>query len=158
MKISIGISEKNLKAISQILNTLLADEYVLYTKTRNYHWNVEGKDFMELHKFFEEQYGELEEILDQVAERVRNLGHFPIGSLEEFLHSTHLKETKVTGLTEKQMSQNLMNDHETVIRFIRDNIEVVDEKYKDAGTTDFITGIMQQHEKMAWMLRSYLRQ
>ncbi|HXG63403.1 MAG TPA: ferritin-like domain-containing protein, partial [Planctomycetota bacterium] len=81
MNVEIGLSEKNRAAVSEILNALLADEAVLYTKTRNYHWNVTGPQFNDLHKFFDEQYGELNEIVDDVAERVRSLGGRPIGTL-----------------------------------------------------------------------------
>jgi starvation-inducible DNA-binding protein len=92
MKPNIEISDKNLKEVSTLLNTLLADEYVLYTKTRNAHWNIQGQNFMELHKFFQGQYEELDETIDEIAERIRMLGHFPIGSLKDFLAISNLLE------------------------------------------------------------------
>jgi starvation-inducible DNA-binding protein len=156
MKPNIGITDANLKKTSDILNVLLADEFTLYAKIRNYHWNVTNTDFVELHKYFETQYEEIDEVMDAVAERVRVLGHNAIGTLEAFMKNTNLKESNKP-LDAQGMIKSLLNDHETIIRSIRDNIDTVIDKYKDAGTGDFITGVMEKHEKMAWMLRSYLR-
>ena len=96
MKANIGMSDKNRKGTVEILNRLLSDEYILYTKTRNYHWNVTGPDFSELHKFFEAQYGELDEIIDEVAERSRALGGNALGTLKEFSKETRLKNQRST--------------------------------------------------------------
>lgn len=156
MKANIGISEQNTRAVAEILNKVLADEHVLYMKTRNYHWNIEGKSFLELHKFYEGQYKELEEIIDLIAERIRYIGHYAEGRLKDFLKITHLAEEEYTNEQTKQM-QNLLRDHESIIISIREKIDAINEEYKDAGTADFITGIMEQHEKMAWFIRSYLK-
>ena len=155
MKTNIGISEKKLLETSKLLNRLLADEFTLYAKTRNYHWNVTGPDFAALHKFFEGQYEQIDEIMDQVAERVRMLGHYALGSLDAFSKAASLTEGQDEGSAAK-MIRNLLDDHETIIRTVRNDIEAVTEKYKDAGTADFITGVMEAHEKMAWMLRAHL--
>ena len=155
MKTNIGITDKNRSAVAAILNLLLADEHILYTKTRNYHWNYEGDNFMEMHKFYEGQYDELAEMIDEIAERIRMIGHFPEGRLKDFLRITRLPEQDYTTRQNEQL-ENLLADHESIIINIRKAIDKVDETHKDAGTTDFITGIMQQHEKMAWMIRSYL--
>src|SRR5688572_22836898 len=93
MKINIGLDDKDRTGVCTILNHLLSDEYLLYTKTRNYHWNVTGRDFHELHTFFEKQYEALDEIIDQVAERVRALGHYAFGTLEQFSKFGRIKET-----------------------------------------------------------------
>ncbi|MEO6168075.1 MAG: DNA starvation/stationary phase protection protein [Chitinophagales bacterium] len=156
MKPNIEISDKNLKEVAKLLNNLVADEYVLYTKTRNAHWNIQGQNFMELHKFFESQYDALDEIIDEVAERVRSLGHFSLGSLKDFLSITRLTEQHHDFSNQQQIIQTLVNDHETIIRILRKMVTTIGEKHKDAGTSDFVTGIMEQHEKMAWMLRAYL--
>lgn len=156
MKPKIDIKDSNLKAIADVLNTLLADEYVLYTKTRRAHWNVEGPHFMELHKFFESQYDELDVIIDNVAERVRALGHYSLGSLKDFLKVTRLSEDAHKFTDSRQIMQSLLNDHESIICSIRRELIIVNDKYNDAGTSDFITGIMEQHEKMAWMLRAHI--
>src|ERR687888_301932 len=92
MNLNIGLSEAQRYGVVAILNTLLSDEYLLYTKTRNYHWNVVGPQFNDLHKFFEEQYNELNEIIDDVAERTRALGGNALGTMTEFLKSTRLNE------------------------------------------------------------------
>ena len=155
MKAGIGLTDKNSQSVACILNILLADEQVLYSKTRNYHWNYEGDNFMEMHKFYEGQYDELAEIIDQVAERIRMIGHFPEGRLKDFLSLTRLEEQDYTTVQEEQL-QNLLADHESIIISIRKIVDKIGETYKDQGSMDFVTGIMQQHEKMAWMIRSYL--
>lgn len=155
MKTNIGITDKNLKASATILNNLLADEYVLYTKTRNYHWNVVGENFQELHKFFESQYDALDVSIDDIAERVRSLGHFSLGSLKDFLSVARLSE-KGDATSAKKMLKSLLDDHETIIQILRKDIATTNDKLNDAGTADFLTGLLEQHEKMAWMIRAYL--
>ena len=156
MKPNIGLSDSQRKGVIEILNRLLADEVVLYVKTRNYHWNVEGPDFSETHKFFEAQYEQLDEIMDDVAERARALGGRAAGSLGEYLKLTKLKEDsgKISG--EKAMIKDLLVSHETIVQRLRKEVVIVGDKLGDIGTNDFITGVIEEHEKMAWMLRSYL--
>jgi len=154
--IEIGISEKNRQAIANELQVLLADEVVLYNKTRNFHWNVEGMHFGQLHKLFEEQYEAIAELTDSVAERIRKIGHYAVGNLADFLKLTHLVEHLGEGGADSDMIRALTEDHETIIRFVRNMIDTVDNKYQDAGTADFLTGLMEEHEKMAWMLRAHL--
>ncbi len=156
MKPNIGITEKNLEGVIKILSTLLADEYVLYTKVRNYHWNVVGMQFNDLHKFFQSLYEELNEYVDDVAERIRTLGGNTVATLKEFLDLTRLKEHPGEYPDAKTMISNLLNDYETIIRNLRDDIVAVEEQYKDLGTADFLTELMEKHEKTAWMLRSFL--
>ena len=156
MKANIGIKEEDLKEVTLILNTLLADEYLLYTKTRNYHWNITGDNFIELHKLYQKQYEELDEIIDAVAERIRYLGHYSQGRLKDFLKITHLDEPDYTSEQLEQF-KNLLQDHESAIIYIRKMLPKVQDEHNDAGTADFITGVMEQHEKMAWFLRSYLK-
>ncbi len=155
MALSIGISESNRDSIVKILNAVLADEYVLYTKTRNYHWNVAGPQFNDLHKFFEAQYEALNEVVDDVAERARALGGKAFGTLAEFAQHTRLKEQPGKQPAALTMVANLQADHEAMIRALRADLETVMEKHNDAGTSDFLTGLMEKHEKMAWMLRSF---
>jgi starvation-inducible DNA-binding protein len=152
------IADKNLKSLATLLNSLLADEVILYMKTRQAHWNYEGDNFHEMHKFFESQYETLDEIMDEVAERVRMLGHFASGSLKDFVQLSRLTEEKTSFSNQKESVSSLLNDHETVIRILRTDAKDADEKYKDLGTADFLTGLLEQHEKMAWMLRAYLPQ
>ncbi len=156
MKANIGIPDEHLQAVALELNKVLADEYVLYTKTRNYHWNVEGPNFNEMHKFYEEQYEVLDEIIDEVAERVRAIGHYSEGRLKDFLSLTNLDEPTYTNKQTEQL-KNLLNDHEVIIQNLRRLITEFAEKHKDLGTSDFVTGLMEKHEKMAWFIRSYLK-
>ncbi|MFA7418043.1 MAG: DNA starvation/stationary phase protection protein [Melioribacteraceae bacterium] len=157
MKLNIDISEEKLKLIATNLNTLLADEFILYTKTRNAHWNIQGKNFIEMHKLFESQYDSLNVIRDDTAERVRALGHFALGSLKDFLQVTRLSEQNDAFGDQESIIQTLLIDHESIIRILRKDITKINDDLKDLGTADFMTGIMEQHEKTAWMLRSYLQ-
>lgn len=151
---NIGISESNKQAVADELNKLLADEFLLYTKTRKFHWNVEGAQFHDLHLFFEKQYTQLATMMDEVAERIRKIGHYALGSMNQFLKEASLLEHEDNETSSATMLQQLLEDHETIIRRLRSDIDKFQDKYKDAGTADFITGLIEQHETMAWMLRA----
>lgn len=151
---NIGIVESNKQSVANELNKLLSDEFVLYTKTRKFHWNVEGAQFHDLHLFFEKQYNQLELIIDEVAERIRKIGHYALGSMKHYLKEASLLENEDKENTSESMLQELLDDHETIIRRLRSDIEKFQDKYKDAGSADFITGLVEQHETMAWMLRA----
>jgi starvation-inducible DNA-binding protein len=156
MKPQIGISEKHLSVSIEMLAIILADEMVLYVKTRKFHWNVSGESFMELHKLFQNQYTELEETIDLIAERIGKLGGKTIGTMHEFANLTRLKESPNKYPNQKDMMKELLEDYETLIVEIRKDIETCNEKNKDAGTVDFLTAVMEQHESTAWVLRRYL--
>lgn len=157
MKPSIGISADNLLTIAQKLNGVLADEFLLYLKTRNAHWNVEGIDFYNKHKFFEAQYQQLDDIMDDVAERIRTLGHYAPATLAQYLQLTHLTEQSRSANDGAGYIKELLGDHESIIIHLREDVNPFASELKDAGTSDFITGLMETHEKMAWMLRSHLK-
>jgi starvation-inducible DNA-binding protein len=157
MEPKIGISADNLAKVAHALNSILADEYVLYTKTRNAHWNVEGPDFHTKHLFFESQYEQLDEIMDSVAERIRSLGHYAPATLKSFLELTHLSEVLHSKNDGAGFITELLNDHESLIIRLRENINIFANDLKDLGTSDFVTGLLETHEKMAWMLRSHLK-
>ena len=152
----IGLRDAERQGVIAILNTLLADEYLLYTKTRNYHWNVTGPQFNDLHKFFETQYEALDDIVDEVAERARSLGGRAAGSLEEFRKLARLGEDVGKVPAARDMLAALLADHEALARSLRADVDTVTDKHKDTGTADFLTGLLEQHEKMSWMLRSFL--
>ncbi len=152
----IGIDEKNSNQVVKILSRVLSDEFVLYTKTRGYHWNVTGPQFNDLHKFFEAQYAALEEVVDEVAERARTVGGYALGSLQEMLDHKTLEEDSTKGTDAQHMVRSLLHDHENIIKKLRKDLRACDEKYNDMGTSDYLTGLMEKHEKMAWMLRAYL--
>lgn len=156
MKTNIGITEENSKAVADELAKILADEYVLYTKTRNAHWNVQGSDFFEKHKFFEGQYEQLDDFIDDVAERIRTLGHYSPASLKSFLGLTQLTEMSSEKNDSNGFIKELLSDHESIIITLREHIQTFGDKYHDLGTADFVTGLMENHEKMAWFLRSHL--
>lgn len=156
MKPNIGISDKNLQNVAGLLSSVLADAVIIYTKTRKFHWNVKGESFMEIHKLFEGQYNQLEEAIDEIAERISKLGSPVIGTMKEFLSLTSLKEVAGKYPARMEMIKELLNDHETVIKALRKGIDDCDKKYSDAGTADFLTGLMEQHETIAWTLRRYL--
>src|SRR5882724_3337869 len=156
MKINIGISEKNLKGSAALLSTVLADEVALYIKTRKAHWNVTGESFMELHKLYENHYKQLEEAIDEIAERIGKMGQKTIGTMSEFLELSNIKEHPGKYESTKDTIKELLADHETVIIQLRKDVDDCVEKNKDAGTADFLTGLMEQHETIAWILRRYL--
>jgi starvation-inducible DNA-binding protein len=156
MKPNIGITDKNRQAVAVELAKLLADEYVLYTKTRNAHWNIEGTDFYDGHKFFETQFEQLDDIIDSVAERIRSIGHYAYATLKSFLQLTHLTEVNRERNDSDGYLTELLTDHESIIIHCRENVHRFGNEYQDFGTSDFITGLMESHEKMAWFLRSHL--
>jgi starvation-inducible DNA-binding protein len=157
MTTGIGIKEENAALVAAELAKMLADEFVLYTKTRNAHWNVEGVDFYTMHKFFEDQYELLDETMDDVAERIRSINHFAPATLQSYLQLTHLSESSREKNDSHGFIKELLADHESIIVNIRSKINLFANDYHDAGTSDFITGLMEAHEKMAWMLRAHLK-
>jgi starvation-inducible DNA-binding protein len=156
MKPKIGIPEEQLEKVTNLLAAVLADSVTLYTKTRKFHWNVKGESFMEYHKLFEEQYKKLEVAIDEIAERINKLGAPTIGTMAEFSKLTGIKEFPGKYPTSKEMVKELLGDHETCIQGVRKGIEACDEEYKDAGTADFLTDLIREHETIAWTLRRYL--
>jgi starvation-inducible DNA-binding protein len=155
--VDIGIAGEQRQAVVAILNTVLADEFVLYVKSRRFHWNVEGPDFSELHELFQKQYEQLGQAIDEVAERARALDGIAAGSLEEYLELTRLNEDAAKHCDARSMITALLADHDALIRNLRQDLQTCSNEHGDEGTMDFLTGLMQAHEKMAWMLRAYLR-
>ncbi len=156
MKPNIGINQQNLKKISDILTGVLADGMMLYIKTRKFHWNVSGQSFMEYHKLFESHYKKLEESIDEIAERISKLGFPSIGTTKEFASFSQIKEAPGKNPSSTDMVKELLKDHESVIKTLREKIDECDEKLKDAGTADFLTSLMEDEETLAWTLRRYL--
>ena len=150
----IGISEKNRKAIADGLCHLLADSYTLYLKTHNFHWNVTGPMFSTLHTMFMEQYTEIWNALDEIAERIRALGFYAPGTYKEFAKLASIQETE--GVPNAQeMIKELVKGQEAVSKTARTIFPLVDTA-ADEPTADLLTQRMQIHEKNAWMLRSLL--
>ena len=150
----IGISKEDRGTIVSGLSRLLADNFTLYLKTHNFHWNVTGPQFRTLHLMFEEQYNELWIANDQIAERIRTLGFPAPASYGEFARLTSIKDTDgVPKATE--MIELLVNGHETVCRTIRGQFAAV-EAANAQPPLDLLTQRLEVHEKTAWMLRSLL--
>ena len=156
MEIHIGMNDEQRQNVTKGLSKLLADSYMLYLKTHNFHWNVTGPHFTTLHELFEKHYTELAGAVDEIAERIRALGEFAPGSFQQF--------SKLTTITEEtgnppatEMIQQLITAQEEVIRTAR-HMMAMTEEANDAPTVDLLTRRMHEHEKNAWMLRSLLEQ
>jgi len=152
--INIGISENDRREIAEGLSRLLADTYTLYLKTHNFHWNVTGPMFQQLHEMFETQYQELAEAVDTIAERIRALGQLAPGTYGEFVRLSSIRES--TGsIPASEMVRQLVDGHETIVRTARSLLPVVN-RVNDEATLDVLTERTRYHEKTAWMLRSLL--
>jgi len=153
-KIDIGIAKDARKTIAEGLSRLLADEYTLYLKTHNFHWNVTGPMFNTLHLMFEQHYVEAAAAVDLVAERIRALGFPAPGTYRQYASLSSIEETE--GVPEwREMVTQLVKGHETCVRTAREVFPLVDEA-RDEPSADLLTQRMQVHEKTAWMLRSLL--
>lgn len=153
--IAIGINAESRKGVADLLQVLLANEYVLYTKTLNFHWNVQTPHFFSAHAFFKEQYEQLFTIIDNVGERIRALGIKTYGSLKDFSALATIKDESSLDLGFLAMVEVLLKDHEEIIRQLRHDQQTALDM-NDQGTNNFLIGIMEMHEKMAWMLRAHL--
>jgi starvation-inducible DNA-binding protein len=155
MKPNIGLPDKARNTVIKVLQPLLADEVALYIATRGAHWNVTGPNFHAMHKFFEDQYEALDDILDDVAERIRSLGGEPDATVGAYAKGKRIDDGAGSAKSAKAMIESLLEAHEAIIRQLREDEEITDDA-GDEGTTDFLTGLMEEHEKMAWMLRAHL--
>lgn len=151
----IGLPAQARARVVDVLNPLLADTVVLYIKTRNFHWNVTGPQFLELHKLFEIQYEALAATMDEIAERIRALDGIAAGSLTDYRQLMRLPEAS-GHLPAAQMLTALLADHEAMARHLRAAVTVAADA-GDRGTEDFLTGLLEGYEKSAWMLRATLR-
>ncbi len=151
---NLGLLETDCKKMSAGLSLLLADSYILYLKTHNYHWNVTGINFLSLHQLFMNQYTELALAVDKIAERIRALGFPAPATFMEFNELSSIKEE--TGVkTDLRMISSLNKSHEGIIRTIRYLLTIAI-SIKDHSTVDLLTQRLVVHEKSAWMLRSLL--
>jgi len=156
MKPNIGLTPANLKKVTDILSAILADAIMVSIKTHKFHWNVSGESFMEYHKLFDTHYEKLGEAIDEIAERISKLGSMAIGTTKEFSEMSQIKEAPGKNPSSIEMVKELLKDHETIIQTLREKVDECAEKIKDAGTADFLTNLMEQHETLAWTLRRYL--
>ncbi len=154
MDINIGISVKDREKIAEGLSKVLADTYMVYLKTHNYHWNVTGEHFHSLHEQFEQQYTELAEAVDVIAERIRALGFRAPGTFKEFQELTSIKED-TEHPNAMEMVRKLAVDNETILRTAREALPACDSA-DDEASLDLLTHRLDVHSKTAWMLRSHL--
>jgi starvation-inducible DNA-binding protein len=147
---NIGLDHENRQCVMEILNKTLANEVVLTLKTRSALWNVSGPSYFELYMLFSTQTQLLTDISDEIAERVRVIGGIAVGSLKEFVNFTRLEEQS----GDKPDVLHLLADHETSIRFLREDAKRCSEEYEDEGTFELLVSVMRRHEKMAWLLRT----
>ncbi len=155
-KVNIGLTDEQRQGVIELLNKDVADVYLLLIKTKKYHWDVIGPQFRTLHELWEEQYTALTETVDSIAERVRQLGGFPVSTAMEFTRLASIEESPDVIPSATEMVSRLIDDHELIIRNLREQVDQCAEKFHDQGTADFLTGLMEQHEEMAWMLRSFI--
>lgn len=153
--INIGIEEKAREEIGQGLSRLLADTYTLYLQTHNFHWNVTGPFFQQLHVLFEEHYTELAVAVDDIAERIRALGILAPGTYKEFAELSSIEEVK-GDISAEEMIERLVDSHETVVRTARTVLETAQEA-DDESSASLVGDRLVVHEKTAWMLRSHLQ-
>ncbi len=153
--IDIGIDAKDRQKVAEALSRLLADTYTLYLKTHSFHWNVEGPMFNTLHLMFMDQYTELWQSLDVIAERIRALGYPAPGTYKEFAKLSSIEETAGAPAA-MEMVKHLVKGHEAVARTARTAFTPA-EKAGDQASADLLTQRLQVHEKSAWMLRSLLK-
>lgn len=154
--INIGLTEEQRVGVIDLLNHDLADSYLLVVKTKKFHWDVVGPQFMSLHELWDKQYEAISANIDAIAERMRSLGGYPIGTMKGFLEYASISEHPGNIPTATGMVSALVEDHETIVRNLREHIDSCGEEFHDQGTADFLTGLMEQHEEMAWMLRSFI--
>ncbi len=154
----LGLTDAQRKGVINILNLQLADHYVLVTKTKFYHWNVEGPEFHDIHELLDEHYEIISEQVDEIAEHALRLAGQAAGTLAWFKEHARLPEDPGESIPDTlSMIQNLLNDHETIIENLYKDIEDCEEKFKDKVTANKLQEFSDQHQKMAWMLRMIIQ-
>ncbi len=149
----LGLDEKKTAKTVEQLNVLLADYHLYYQKLRNFHWNVIGKNFFDLHEKFEELYDDAKIKVDEIAERILTLRYQPTSNLSDYLKASNIKETG-SDLTDAEMIDVLLNDHGTLLNQMRKVIATAD-KSNDEGTIDLIGAYIRELEKTSWMLDAW---
>jgi starvation-inducible DNA-binding protein len=152
---NLGLDEKVRAQVVDLLNHRLSDTFVLYTKTLNYHWNITGPEFIAIHLLLDDQYHQLAESVDAIAERVRKIGGVAFGTLDEFKQNSAIEEQPGRVPNWQEMVQCLVDDHEAIIRQLRKDADKTEE-LGDMFTNDFVIALAQEHETMAWKLRAHL--
>lgn len=149
------IPKKNYEVIVTFLNLILANEYVLYTKTRTAHCNIDGKNHFELHVFLENQYNTIDVMIDDIAEQIRSLGHFALGSFKDFLSIAQTSDDNYNFSNSNEIFETLRTDHETIIGIIQREILSISDQLTENKTATLIIGLLEQHKYMARKLRFF---
>lgn len=153
VELDTGIEKKDRSAVSQDLIDVLADTYTLLFKTHVYHWNVVGPLFVPIHELTEAHYKDLFSAADEIAERIRSLGHPAPLSIGGLLRKSVVEEEDQTHLSAEEMVEELARDHEKMVKRLRQAAIDADEA-DDLVTADLLTGRLAFHEKSIWMLRA----
>jgi starvation-inducible DNA-binding protein len=151
-----GIPNQNKEVVSTFLNLLLADEYLLYTKTRVAHWNMDGSNYFETHVFLENQFSRLDYMMDEIVEQIRSLGHYASVSLIDDQGLSPMNGQLHNFKNSREIFEMLRNDHDALILIIQHEIVPILEELEDKNTSAFITGLLGQHKKMTWMLPFFM--
>ena len=155
MEINIGLEKEGREEVAKVLNKYLANLHVLYTKLHNYHWNVEGKNFFQIHGKLEEIYDGTAVEIDEVAERILTIGVRPAASMKEYLELATLEEAESVGIQGKSIIEVLLADFTALIKDLREGIEIAG-KHGDEVSVDLMIGALENYEKTSWMLRAFL--
>lgn len=151
----LGFSEEETAEIVEALNKLLANLQVHYQKLRNFHWNVEGPNFFELHDQFELEYDQVKIQIDEIAERIRVFGHKPLSTMADYLKVAEIEEAE-TDLSSQDMVAQIIQDFEFLLSFMMDAVEAARE-IDDNATEDQITGYMKRTEQRHWMFSAWAK-
>lgn len=152
--VKLGWSTEEVDKITHALNSVLANYNVHFQKLRNFHWNVKGSDFFDLHLEFESQYKEALDNIDEIAERIRVFGETPFSTLQDYLREAEIKEAS-TALTSDLMIRELLNDYRVLLQYMAAVVEIAGEQY-DAGTENMVKGFIKKIEKRHWMFTAFL--
>jgi len=155
MEINIGLEKQGREEVAEVLNKYLANLHVLYTKLHNFHWNIEGKNFFQIHAKLEELYDATAEEIDEVAERVLTLGLRPLASMKDYLEVATIKEVESVGIKSEAVLRSVLEDFSTLIKDLREGIEIAG-KHGDEVSTDMMIVALENYEKTSWMLRATL--
>lgn len=148
------LSKEETKEIVEELNQLLAEYHLYYQKLRNFHWNIKGKHFFNLHEKFEELYDHAKVAIDEIAERILTLKHSPVSNLSDYLKQSDIEEAE-SDLSDVDMVEQLVNDHAILIDTMLTVVKIAEDK-GDEGTIDLVSGYIGDIEKESWMLNSFI--
>ncbi len=152
----LGYTKLETAELVDALNKLLANFSVHYQKLRNFHWNVKGPDFFDIHEKFEDQYKSAQLAIDEIAERIRVFGQTPLSTMQDYLETSDIRESG-TDMSSLEMVREILKDYETLLEYMFNVIEVAIDK-GDSGTEDMVKGFVKETEKNHWMLTAYSHQ